>query len=480
VAKELDLDQIKKILESGDFDQFVGVVEGNFFDGKKEPYRLSDGREKLELAKDVSSFANAEGGAIVIGAVTKKDDVIAAEIVTGIHPFPRALVVVSDYLNVLNTWIFPNIPTLRIKWYESKKHKHKGVVGIIVENESHLWRPFLMTKHVEPDGKLSTTLIGYAKRETDKSAPKTVHHLHVLIQAGLRFEGGGAIPPPPSTTPPSTPPATDSSLGFPRVPVGEDRVEVIPPKVTTVLPDSSRVKERIEKAVEDASLTIRPIFILAAAPHEAAELEGLFSSRGSEIVGLLEHPPKLRRSGFAPDAGSDSRNVRGELRRTVIPEYKLLEFWQDGTIIFVGAGDADFLSWGSKSPDHLKINQLALIESTYVFCKMVRQVYKHARPRPTTVLYRIGLRRMTVKKPCVLSSGIVDIFPRGESKPASGSGKEFETLLPFGEDAGSVAFRLVALVYRWFGFDDDEVPYAETEGVTQIIRENLILSLTNR
>ncbi len=61
--------EILEILASGMFEKLVGTLENEFFDAKAEPSRDLDlDRGKLDLAKDVSSFANWRGGIIVVGA----------------------------------------------------------------------------------------------------------------------------------------------------------------------------------------------------------------------------------------------------------------------------------------------------------------------------------------------------------------------------------------------------------------------------
>jgi hypothetical protein len=386
---------------------------------------------------------------------------------------------VSDYLNVLNTWIFPNIPTLKIKWYESKTQKDEGVIAIIVENESHLWRPFLMTKHVEPDEKVSTTLIGYAKREADKSAPKTIHHLHVLIQAGLRLEGEEAQLPtsPPSFSPKLPPPKPPQSP--PSSPSLIPRPSALTEKDEELL--QTQLQKRGSSAIEAVELSTSPVFMLVAAPHQPTEIQGLFSSRDADVVRLLEHPKPLRPNGFGPAAGDNSRIVaEGEARRTLIAGYKLLEIWTDGVIIFVADGGADFLCWANKATDRLRINQLALIEATYVFVRFANEVLAKAEPRPGTVQYVLKLRRMTIQRPAILFPGPLTTFPDGEQE-AQGSDKDATFVATFGTDPRLIAFKLVAQVYHWFGFDEIDIPYTEeTTSGTRIISPDQIIDQNRR
>lgn len=91
------------------------------------------------------------------------------------------------------------------------------------------------------------------------------------------------------------------------------------------------------------------------------------------------------------DAGSDSRIIKGELRRTLIAGHRVLELWRDGTLIFAQIGDEDGISCGSKLPDAYKINQLALIETTMQFVALTNHIFSYARPAPTQIKVWIQL-----------------------------------------------------------------------------------------
>ena len=68
----LDLTTLARIIADADFDRLVGEVENEWFDCKSQPYQLDAGDyAKRELAKDVTAFANAGGGYILIGFRTE-------------------------------------------------------------------------------------------------------------------------------------------------------------------------------------------------------------------------------------------------------------------------------------------------------------------------------------------------------------------------------------------------------------------------
>ncbi len=62
----LTIADIKRIVSEGAWDSLLGESESEVLDCKMVPYRLEEVQGKHELAKDVSSFANAEGGFILL------------------------------------------------------------------------------------------------------------------------------------------------------------------------------------------------------------------------------------------------------------------------------------------------------------------------------------------------------------------------------------------------------------------------------
>jgi predicted HTH transcriptional regulator len=86
-----NLEEIRRILSSGEFDNLIGRSEDDQLEFKKSPYQLEDKRQKAELAKDVSSMANVRGGIILIGVETHQDPALSFEVATRIRSLGEAL-----------------------------------------------------------------------------------------------------------------------------------------------------------------------------------------------------------------------------------------------------------------------------------------------------------------------------------------------------------------------------------------------------
>jgi hypothetical protein len=73
------------------------------------------------------------------------------------------------------------------------------------------------------------------------------------------------------------------------------------------------------------------------------------------------------------------------------------------------------------------------------------------------------MKRMTIEKPAILFPHALSTFPHGKQE-AHRSDKEVFLTFPLESDPRIIAFRLVARIYHWFGFDEEKIPYTEEIG----------------
>lgn len=453
MPKNLTLDQIKAILDSGNLNELIGAVENDWLECKAAPYRLEEDYQKQELAKDVSALANANGGVILIGVKTEGDPTHFGDEIKEVRPFPQKLVNPGQYQDILKQRIYSALQRVEVKWFPSAPNLEKGIVAIFIPPQASVHRPFLLTRTLDAEGKLVEIVFGYVERHRAIVDHMSVQELHALIKDGLRFE------------------SLEQRVESIQEALEQLRLQQTPKKATPSQADFSKlIKERAAGALIDADLGGRRSFSLAAVPTQAVEIPALFERRDAEIVRLLENPPKLRQGGFDLQTDSPARILRGQLRRAVTPKYNTLELWRDGTLIFGAAGDENFLCWGRHpmTSGPLRINPLALIESTYLFAELSKLIFQQASPQPKTVEYMIELHYMTLEeKPCVLIPGPVgsaawEYGRGGRAVPAPAP--NFFSNLTWDEPSvkpGEIAFRLVREVYRWFGIEDINIPYKE-------------------
>ncbi len=460
MPKKLNPTEILAILEKGNFTDLVGVVEDHRLECKGEPYVLHQTEKgtlthyKQELAKDVSSLANTpEGGLVLIGARTERVDTHIGDEIVEVRPIPKNLIDPKQYHDILNAWIYPSVQGVEVKWFASRGDPARGLSVIEIPPQASTRQPFLITRTITEEGTRVEVVFGYVERRRAHSTHRTVHELHALLRDGLHYQERienrfGNL----ETTLQQLLAATEEEHEVARE---EGRLETL--------------RTRVALALGEASLHTGPALVLRACPMAITKIPTLFTDDAGAVVKLLEHPPELRRSGFDLDTNARARIVRGAKRQAVNPGYKLLELWPGATLILCVTGGPDFLSrWRSyKKGMPLRINQLVLIEATYLFAKLTQELYARATPFPTKIEFGLELRQMTVAgKNCGLTPGPLSDLDFGFGAHAAPDSGNIFTLVWEGTTLQPeiAAYRLVSRVYEWFEFPHSEIPYVRKFG----------------
>lgn len=188
MTKTLTVEQIKAILDGGNFDELITAVEDEQIECKEAPYQLNEVHQKQELAKDVSGFANANGGVILIGVRTGRNSTHFGDEIKEITPFPRRLVDPNQYQDIIRSWIYPALQQVDIRWFPSAGEREKGIVAIIIPDQIKTRRPFLIKRTVDDKGKCVEVVFGYVERQRANVNVLKVEEIHALIKDGLRFD----------------------------------------------------------------------------------------------------------------------------------------------------------------------------------------------------------------------------------------------------------------------------------------------------
>ncbi len=462
MTKNLSNDEVLTLVKSGNHSGLIGLVEREELEFKKAPYRLEEDRQKNELAKGVTALANAAGGLILIGARTRKDPTHQGDEVIDACLHERALVDQRQYLDVLKSWVYPPLTEVTIDWYPGSTGGTLGVTVISVPAAADEKCPYLVTKLTDDDGKIKGILFGCFVRHRDGVDSLSVEELHTRIRDGLRFS------------------EVSSMLGNLQETLGQLIARSNQSLSDQVISDKVQ-GERMMRAVIAAGLNAKPAYVLAVFPSEPCQIPSLFQSRHADVVRIMEDPPKLRPNGFNLDTGETSRIVSMDLRRTVSSEYKLLEIWRDGAIVFVARGDHDFLCHATKSEESSgwRINNLVLAESVFLFATFAVKVFDFASPKPQKFKFALWFRDMKLgEKTCVLNPN-----PLGSLKwdyhmegRAAQAGDISVCVDSSPNDAPEkLAFDLLGEVYTSFGFEHDRVPYAELRGNGGVIKPELFI-----
>jgi hypothetical protein len=448
--------EIEAILVSGDFAPLKGTHESETLECKAAPYQLDHEHQKLELAKDISALANAKGGIILVGINTERDvSRPGFDEIKDFSPFENVLVDPERYHSVLKDWIYPSLQSVQIEWHPSKADQSKGIFSITVPAQTQTRWPFLITKVIDDRGRKRELVFGYAERRRANAEPASVEEIHRMIRDG----------------------ATYGSM--------EQKLEVIQDMIENLrsskAPESStpdtQLDGRIGLVLSELELGPKhPTYILAVAPKQHLEVISIFSSRESAVAGLIENPPRPRTRGFDIGVGEAPRIVSGERLRSLSKKSMAMNLWRDGTLVFAVDGD-DFLCRGrpmAAAGSPLRINPLALIESTYSFCALAKQIYEHVSPRAGRLMFRLEVRNMTINNMFAgLTPGPLNSFEYkfGTNIHRAPASQKIITQEWQGQDfrPGEVAFKLLSALYAWFEFEEDKIPYAERDGESRVI-----------
>lgn len=205
---------------------------------------------------------------------------------------------------------------------------------------------------------------------------------------------------------------------------------------------------------------------LSVIPIEHAELRTVFSDQPGSIKRQLEEPQSLRPNGWDLRTGDQAKFIRGELIR--VEGYKsIIDLYRDGTIIFGGLINCNFLAWSDKTDTRL--HPLALAEVVINFTRFYQLVLEDFRNLPSRLNFRVDLRNLWLaNEKTRLPAGAVSA-PWWEERaklleaPADTWNHE---LLVLSEkyNPDRIAFQLVRELYLWFGHSEESIPYKrETE-----------------
>lgn len=152
----------------------VGQHEGQWLDAKREPWQLATAGGKAEMAKDLSSLANAQGGLIIIPARTNKTS--GRERIEEIRDLPVEIVDIEQIRDVLEHWVFPPLPGLVTELVETTEGRARLVVAVgphRPENYPHL---------VVGDPAGSSHSVAAWVRDGDRNRPLTAPEIHALMR----------------------------------------------------------------------------------------------------------------------------------------------------------------------------------------------------------------------------------------------------------------------------------------------------------
>ena len=461
---------VMTILAAGDFDRLIEIIEDERVEFKEQPYHLAGDEHRMELAKDVSALANVHEGVIVLGPRTGRPDASRPQDeVVAVSPFPAALVDVEQYHRTLGALVFPALENIEIRWYPSGADGTRGVVAIVVPEQRGANRPFLTTKTLNQNNRLSERSFGLFERRRANADPIAVQEIHGWLRGGRAAGGSDAL-----LEVVARLEAVVAAGGQPRVGGLDYLAPAAAPRIVDV-----RLEQRLTEALAAVERSGRPSIALVAVPSSPVSVRG-FLERDAPVAQAIAAPPSIRQYGFDLDTGGRDRLVEGRVRRAVTPEYKLLEVWRDGVIQFIAPGDTDFLAWGraDQQLNGFRINPLVIAEATLMFMTFVQRVYGHVEPRPDRVTYQLHLLNArdaqgNLSRLVPYALGTIRWLQQ-ESRVAPRADHVIYVELPRDSPPEVSAYELLREFYGWFGVDGDHVPYSDTQNARRFINADSI------
>lgn len=183
------VDEIETILVSGNFGGLVGALENEIFEAKRQLWDFNSESGKLAFAKDITSFANAQRGIMVIGASTKESPSYLRLEIERIRPLPKVRQVDEErFFNTLREWVYPVPVGIRPVWYPDARDQERGIVGIRIPNQDEAQRPFLLAHYLAESGKRVDAVVGLVQRLGPTTKPTRVSEFHTLLREGRRID----------------------------------------------------------------------------------------------------------------------------------------------------------------------------------------------------------------------------------------------------------------------------------------------------
>jgi len=442
---ELDIKKLELIIKDGDFNKLKNESECEFFDCKRDVYDLKNSIKKYELAKDVSAFANASGGFILIGIETRKSEKSFYDEIIALHPFKENVCNPKQYIDIISDWIYPKLRGVEVRWYPTKENPSRGIFVIKIPVQPGINKPFLIKRTIQDTGKICEVLFGYSERKQESNEPKTVVELHQILRDGLNLA---------------------PSLQSMEAAIQE--LSKASPKVNDKFYD---IEKRIDSSLSAIKMNDKRAMILTCYPDTPTKLDSLFSSKPGSMKSILESPPKIRERGFGLRVLDRAMIIKGMFCRVTGGWRKVIDLYKDGLLIAALKADEDFLCWALKD---LLFNPVALIESIYNFVQLYECVINDMSKKSNKIIFRIDFRNLHLNnEKNKLGEGSLEnmkLIFADEIKvaPEDNWSDTFEVELE-DFDLPKVTYNLTQMIYLFFGHDLEAIPYTkEIDGMKSI------------
>jgi len=454
---DLDIKELESIIKVRDFNRLKGKFESAFFECKEEPYNLKNNSSKFELAKDVSAFANAGKGYILIGIKTERIKMRPCDKVIDFRPLEQNICNPEQYIDVISKWVYPKLKDIEAKWYPTKENSNKGIFVVKIPTQPKIQKPFLISRTIKESEKLCEVLFGYCERKQENNDPKTVVELQQILRDGLLYKD-----------------YLENNF---------DEIKMMIQKgitpSTKIINTFSDIDKRMDAALDAVDMNLKRAMILSAYTDSLVNLETLFSNDSESLKHNLENPPKIRESGFGLRTLDKARIVKGKFCRVTKRNRKVIDLYKDGALVAVLKADEDFLCWAMKE---FVINPVPLVESVYNFVQLYELVINDMSKKPQNIYFRTDLRNFHLDeiKNKLVPGGLNELghifTDEMHFAPDSNWNDVFE-IKTENFEVSSIAYAIVEKIYVYFGIEIEGIPYTKEKNGKKYIDIKMIQSL---
>jgi hypothetical protein len=425
VASNLELIEA---LTEGDLDRVLGTAEGELLDFKEQPYRLSEPKERWELAKDVAAFAQHRGGLIVLGFSTTATTTLKQDIASRVRQIPKTMIIPEQYRGLIQSRIYPPPRDIGMSWFPPGGGD-RGIFVIDVPAQDEGLKPFLVRSMPDPEsGEDVVNSFGFPRRDGDRVIWTPPEYVHGRIQRGNLAVAAQILG--------STPSNADVAVDL----------------------ESEATATKALLSADD-----EPDYLLQSYPTSYTQNLDMSSMDRARVA--LSDPPSLRPSGFnlrglgTAEWSSDAIVASGSGIAARINSKGMF------TVVFLA--DRDTLGWALNqrvAPDaSLRINPLTLTEYTEEYFRFAEG---HLTQLTVDSLWTGVVQARHMKSADVVFearplTGATPITPPFPNAPRA-STDEWKSAFDLSGDPESDAFQALVRIYQLFGLNESAVLYAES------------------
>lgn len=215
--------------------------------------------------------------------------------------------------------------------------------------------------------------------------------------------------------------------------------------------------------------TKAPQLILGASVDGQISTPNFFSEENNKFFDLMKDPPYLRYSGWNMLTLDYPQIKNGEWWEVNNGDRKTVRLYEDGTLVASAYADNSFLGWGKSDEEFLQspsLRSLAVIEYLYEFVNVYLAFLERSSFSRGTITFKMDLVNTELssgKKLKIGTSQVLALFPETSNEIASDKKGEIVISNDNLFQAEYIAYKVVALLYRWFNVPENKIPYIATD-----------------